>query len=110
MKNLRFKSRMIFSLVVAFMALASTAAFAGGPLLLGPNGQPVLWPRRVIQGGALNSQTVDDQGRVIYHVDSGALGPIAHDRAVALIDRIFGLYSGVSTSTLRFVNGGPIKD
>jgi hypothetical protein len=112
MKRSYFKARIVFSLVLlsAFIALASTGAFAGGPLLLGPNGQPVLWPRRVIQGGALNSQTVDDQGRVLYHVDSGPLGPISHDRAVALIDRIFNLYSNVPNSTLKFANAGPIKD
>jgi hypothetical protein len=112
MKRVHFKKRPIISLVIglAFMALASMPALAGGPLLLGPNGQPVLWPRRVIQGGALNSQTVDDQGRVLYHVDTGPLGPISNQRAVALIDRIFNLYSSVPTSTLKFVNAGFIKD
>ncbi len=110
MKTLRCKSRIIFSLVVAFLALVSTGALAGGPLLLGPNGRPVLWPRTVIQGGALNSQTVDEQGRVLYHVDSGPLGPISNARAVALIDRIFNLYSNTPNSTLRFANAGPIKD
>lgn len=112
MKKLRYKSRIIFSLTVvsAFISLVSTGALAGGPLLLGPNGRPVLWPRTVIQGGALNSQTVDEQGRVLYHVDSGALGPISNERAVALIDRIFNLYSSTPNSTLRFANAGPIKD
>jgi hypothetical protein len=110
MKKLRVKSPIIFSLAVAFLALVSTGAFAGGPLLLGPNGKPVLWPRTVIQGGALNSQTVDEQGRVLYHVDSGPLGPISNARAVALIDRIFNLYSNTPNSTLRFANAGPIQD
>ncbi|MBI3654537.1 MAG: pre-peptidase C-terminal domain-containing protein [Acidobacteria bacterium] len=112
MKTIFCKSRSLISLafVVACLALFATGAFAGGPLLLGQNGQPVLWPRTAVQGGALNSQTVDAQGRVLYHVDSGPLGPIAHDRAVALIDRIFNLYSNVPTSTLKFVNAGPIKD
>jgi hypothetical protein len=112
MKRFLFNWHSIFSLIVvaAFISVVSTGALAGGPLLLGPNGQPVLWPRTVIQGGALNSQTVDAQGRVLYHVDSGALGPISNQRAVALIDRIFNLYSSVPTSTLKFVNAGPILD
>ncbi|HMG37330.1 MAG TPA: hypothetical protein VKM94_25730 [Blastocatellia bacterium] len=103
----------VFSLtfgLAALFALLATAALAGGPLLLGSNNQPILWPPTVVQGGPLNSQTVDGQGRVLYRVDMGDLGPIPHDKAVALIDRIFNEYSSIPTSTLRFANAGPIRD
>ncbi len=82
---------------------------AGGPLLVS-NGQPVLWDKGPVRGGRLNTMTVDEQGRVIYRVDMGDLGPIAHADAVKLVDRIFNEYSSIGTSTIRFVNGGPILD
>ena len=108
MKKLNKRLLSFVFLLIALTALLATAALAGGPLLLGDNGQPVLWPRTLTQGGPLNSQTVDAQGRVLYHVDMGDLGSISHDKAVALVDRIFGEYSNIPTSTLRFANAGPI--
>jgi hypothetical protein len=112
MRKLRLHTRTIFSLAlgISFLTLLTSGTFAGGPLYIGPNGQPVLWPRTVVQGGVLNSQTVDEQGRVLYHVDLGSLGSLPNDKAVALIDRIFNLYSAIPTSTLKFANAGPIKD
>lgn len=84
---------------------------AGGPLLVTTaTGQPVIWSKVPVRGGRLNSTTVDEQGRVIYHVDMGTLGPVSHDMAVKLVDRIFGEYNSIETSTIRFVNGGPILD
>ncbi|MFY9609500.1 MAG: PPC domain-containing protein [Blastocatellia bacterium] len=80
---------------------------AGGPLIV-IDGSPVKWPQTVTQGGALGSQTVDAQGNVLYRVDSGPLGPLSHQEATAIVDRIFGLYSSIPTSTIRFVNAGPI--
>ena len=110
MKKLNKRVVSFAFLVTAILSLLATAAFAGGPLFLGDNNQPVLWPRFLTQGGPLNSQTVDAQGRVLYHVDLGALGSISHEKAVALIDRIFSEYSNIPTSTLRFANAGPILD
>src|SRR5262249_41592291 len=103
-------NKRVITLVFLLTLLLATAALAGGPLLLGSNNRPILWPRSVVQGGPLNSQTVDAQGRVLYRVDMGDLGPIPHDQAVALIDRIFGEYSNIPTSTLRFANAGSIKN
>lgn len=80
---------------------------AGGPLIV-IDGAPVKWPRTLTQGGQLGSQTVDAQGNVLYRVDSGPLGPLSNQEATALVDRIFGLYSSIPTSTIRFVNAGPI--
>lgn len=83
---------------------------AGGPLLVTDDGRPVGWAKGPVRGGTLNSMTVDEQGRVIYRVDAGNLGPIGHEMATHLVDRIFGEYSSVETSTIRFVNGGAILD
>ena len=100
-----------------FVALASLAAayvvapvaHAGGPLIV-IDGQAVRWARSEVRGGLLNSQTVDEQGRVQYRVDSGRLGSLSNDRAIRLVDRIFGLYTGVPTASIEFVNAGPIRD
>src|ERR1044072_4968641 len=97
-------------LVSGVLTLLTINVRAGGPLLTGANGQPVLWSRTPVQGGALNSQTVDGQGRVLYRVDSGTLGSLSNEKAVALVDRIFGEYSAIPTSTIKFVNAGPIRN
>lgn len=83
---------------------------AGGPLLVDSRGNPVIWAKGPVAGGPLNSVTVDQDGQVIYHVDSGNLGSIGHDQAVKLVDRIFRQYSTIETSTIRFANGGSIRD
>jgi pre-peptidase len=80
---------------------------AGGPLIV-IDGAPVKWPRTLTQGGPLGSQTVDAQGNILYRVDSGPLGPLSNQEATAIVDRIFGLYSSIPTSAIRFVNAGPI--
>jgi hypothetical protein len=96
--------------ITALTLLLAINTPAGGPLLTGANGQPVLWSRTPVQGGALNSQTVDGQGRVLYRVDSGTLGSLSNEKAVALVDRIFGEYSAIPTSTIKFVNAGAIRN
>jgi hypothetical protein len=103
--------------MLATAALIVTAASwrveAGGPLFV-INGVPILWANRVVRGGPLNSTTVaiDAQGRrnVIYHVDQGTLGPMSNAQAVHFADRIFGEFSNIPTSAIKFVNGGPIRD
>ncbi|HND56487.1 MAG TPA: hypothetical protein PLV92_28910, partial [Pirellulaceae bacterium] len=47
---------------------------------------------------------------MLYRVDSGTLGPLSNAQAVALVDRIFGLYNAVPTASLKFVDAGFIKD
>jgi hypothetical protein len=106
--DLRFMVSLLSA--TALMTLLAISTQAGGPLLTGANGQPVLWSRSVVQGGALNSQTIDAQGRVLYRVDSGTLGSLSNEKAVALVDRIFGEYSAIPTSTLKFVNAGSIRN
>ena len=91
------KSLLIVSLVAGVFALAVSDALltpcarAGGPLLLSSDGTPIRWPRVLTRGGPLNSQTVDDNGTVLYRVDSGRLGPLSNAEATGLVDRIFGL-------------------
>lgn len=80
---------------------------AGGPLLV-LDGAAIKWPRTLTQGGPLGLQTVDAQGNVLYRVDSGPLGPLSNQEATAIVDRIFGLYSSIPTSSINFVNAGPI--
>lgn len=96
------------AMACAFGALTSNA-FAGGPLLT-RNTSPVRWTRSAASGGNLNSQTVDALGRVLYHVDSGPLGPLSNAEAVKIVDRIFNLYTDVPTASIEFVNAGPILD
>ncbi|HUK91942.1 MAG TPA: hypothetical protein VLZ81_16185, partial [Blastocatellia bacterium] len=96
-----------------FVALSTAVVHAGGPLFVFSN-LPVRWPQLSSQlpvsGGKLNLQTVDAQGNVIYRVDAGGLGPLSNAQAVHIVDRIFGNYSSIPTSTLRLTDGGPILD
>ncbi|MEW6129495.1 MAG: pre-peptidase C-terminal domain-containing protein [Acidobacteriota bacterium] len=112
LKRLFCNSRVLLSLsIIAMLAALMTAnALAGGSLVVGANGQPLLWARATVQGGQLNTQTVDAEGRVLYRVDSGTLGSLSNEKAVALVDRIFNEYSAIPTSTLRFVNAGAIRN
>ena len=96
--------------LVGVLVIAVPLARAGGPLAIASNGQPVRWPHREVRGGPLNSATVDADGRILYRVDSGTLGPLSEKQATAFVDRIFGEYSGIPTSTLRFVDAGRIMD
>src|SRR5690242_9510674 len=104
------KSMKIFYFIcaLAFIMIAAEMhpSYAGEPLFVATNGKPVRWPAREVKGGPLNLQTVDPQGRVIYRVDSGPLGPLSNSDAVKLVDRIFKLYTDIPTSTIEFVNGG----
>ncbi|HLG16485.1 MAG TPA: PPC domain-containing protein [Blastocatellia bacterium] len=103
--------RLILSLTMSIAAVSATVSWAqaGGPLAM-LNGQPVRWARSEVRGGPLNSATVDSAGRVLYHVDSGTLGPVSGAQATAFVDRIFGLYTGIPTASIEFVNAGSIMD
>jgi len=115
MSSPRVNRNVMRTLATAALMVAAVSwyAEAGGPLFL-INNTPILWANRVVTGGPLNSSTVtiDAQGRrnVIYHVDSGTLGPLSNTQAVAFTDRIFGEFSNIPTSAIRFVNGGAIRD
>ncbi|MEK6304197.1 MAG: PPC domain-containing protein [Acidobacteriota bacterium] len=101
-------------LVALFLAaviavIIAPAVRAGGPLIV-IDGVPTKWPRTLTQGGPLGSQTVDAQGNILYRVDSGPLGSLSNAEATAIVDRIFGLYSSIPTSSIKFVNAGRILD
>ena len=103
--SLRRRALAALALFCALVAL-TPGARAGGPLVVS-NGQPVTWAReRVVGPAPLNSETVDALGRVVYHVDSGPLGPLSNEEAVALVDRIFGLYNDIPTASIEFVTAG----
>ena len=110
MNNHRVKTRLISYLVVlASMVFVGSLAYAGGPLVM-VNGSPVRWARNEVRGGALNSQTVDASGRVLYRVDSGKLGTLSEEEATILVDRIFKSYTDIPTANIEFVNAGRILD
>jgi len=94
---------------VVFAVLACSWAYAGGPLIV-IDGHAVRWSRAEIRGGPLNSQTVDQSGRVLYRVDSGRLGPLNNAQATAIVDRIFKLYTDIPTADIELLNGGRILD
>ncbi|HJQ68283.1 MAG TPA: PPC domain-containing protein [Blastocatellia bacterium] len=107
------RKRAIISLTVlaAAVTFISFDALAGGPNITNSaSGQPVpvRWARSLTQGGQLNSQTVDAQGRVLYRVDSGSLGPLSSEQATALADRIFREYTDIPTASIEYVNAGRI--
>ncbi|HSB12785.1 MAG TPA: PPC domain-containing protein [Blastocatellia bacterium] len=95
--------------LAALTTLACSWAYAGGPLIVN-NGHAVRWSRVEVRGGPLNSQTVDQSGRVLYRVDSGPLGPLNNTHAAALVDRIFKLYTDIPTADIEFLNAGSILD
>src|SRR5262245_4829604 len=97
-----------FAATILMTIWAVKPSFAGGPLAFGSNGQPIRWIRTEFKGGPLNSTSVDAQGRVIYHVDTGPLGSLSNAEATALVDRIFKLYNDIPTSSIKFVNGGSV--
>src|SRR5687767_16041054 len=103
------KKRAIISLAVLATAVTSISldARAGGPNIINTEtGQPVRWARFLVQGGPQNTQTVDAQGRVLYRVDSGPLGPLSNEAATALADRIFREYTDIPTASIEYVNAG----
>jgi hypothetical protein len=101
------------AVVAGALVAASIEVRAGGPLAVAGS-QPFRWSPFEVRGGPLNTQTVtinpDGSRRVLYRVDSGTLGPLSNDRATALVDRIFGLYSDVPTATIQFANAGRVLD
>ncbi|MEW6207893.1 MAG: PPC domain-containing protein [Acidobacteriota bacterium] len=109
MKYLRPKILLPAILIAAAVAIIAPSVRAGGPLLTF-NGQPTLWARGEVRGGALNSATVDAAGRVLYRVDTGMLGTLTEAQATAIVDHIFDLYTGIPTASIEFVNAGRIID
>ncbi len=108
MKYLRVKI-LLPAILIALAAIIIPAVKAGGPLLL-LDGQPTLWARSEVRGGALNSATVDAAGRVLYRVDKGTLGTLSEADATAIVDRIFNLYTDIPFASIEFVNAGRIID
>jgi hypothetical protein len=103
--------RVIISLAVlaTVVTVVSLDALAGGPSIINARtGDAVKWARFQVQGGPLNTQTVDSQGRVLYRVDSGPLGNLTSEEATALVDRIFRQYTDIPTATIEYVNAGRI--
>src|SRR2546426_4858647 len=97
--------RKTFALVFPLIAtlLFASQSYSGGPLSVRPafNGVPDRWNLTVsIQGAPV--------GVVPYRVDLGNLGLLTNAQAVALTDSFFQAYENIPTTTIRFLNQGPI--
>ena len=108
-QRLSLRSVVLLGIIGAVVVIVAPLARAGGPLAL-VDGRPVRWARGEVRGGPLNSTTVDAAGRVLYHVDTGKLGTLSQEQAVAFVDRIFQQYTDIPTATIEFANAGSIID
>jgi hypothetical protein len=93
-------SRRLLALACA-LALApafvwSRAARAGGPIALPASGRPAVWPN----GGR----------NIVYRTDLGGLGTMTNAEAVALTEAALIEWEAVPTSTVSFVDGGPLPE
>ena len=108
-QRLSLLSVVLLGIIGAVIVAVGPLARAGGPLAL-VDGRPVRWARGEVRGGPLNSTTVDAAGRVLYHVDTGKLGTLSEEQAVAFVNRIFQQYTDIPTATIEFANAGSIID
>jgi hypothetical protein len=107
--RLSLRHVVLLGIIGAVIVTVAPLSRAGGPLAL-VDGRAMRWARGEVRGGPLNSTTVDAAGRVLYHVDTGKLGTLSEEQAVAFVDRIFQQYNDIPTATIEFANAGSIID
>ena len=94
MKNTTSSAIHFVVLVFAITLAAASPVSAGGPLANCASGQPYLWGA----GGA----------NIPFNPDQGGLGSLTNAEAVALVQTAFDQWTGVPSSTVSYVNAGPL--
>lgn len=82
------------ALAAALLFGFASPVHATGPLANCTPGQPYLWP-----GGG---------GAIPFNPDLGDLGPLTNAQAVAAVQSSFDVWGNVATSSVGYVNGGPL--